>query len=657
MGITKSIVLILLLSPLVGCLVAGFFGKVLGKFGASLVTILLVGVSLVLSVFCMLQLAYYHPEISSYNIHAYEWALVSSIHFNIGFLVDRITAYMMIVVTFVSLCVHVYSIGYMKEDAGYTRFFCYISGFTFAMLALVLANNFLLLYFGWEGVGLVSYLLIGFWFKKESANVASIRAFLVNRIGDLGFLLGIALTLMYATSLDYNVVFAHIPNFASAHRVTSLYPGGPNVDVITLMCILFFIGAMGKSAQVPLHVWLEGSMEGPTPISALIHAATMVTAGVYMVARLSPMFEYSDFALNLVLIIGSSTCFFMGLIAVVQFDIKRVIAYSTLSQLGYMIAAEGASAFSYSLFHLMTHAGFKALLFLAAGSVILGMHHEQDMRKMGGLAKYMPVTYICFLIGALSLVAFPPFAGFYSKDLIIEAIEHSNLPGSGVASFFVVGGAFLTALYTFRMFFMTFHGKPRMDEHTKSHLKESSFSVLLPLLVLAVPSVAAGFMFFNPIMHGFFNDDLLVLAKHDVVSGFAQQFTSPWVFLSESITSLPLILAVSGTFLAWVCYILYPCLPNKFISMFKWVHVVLMRKFMLEVLYDVVLAKASHFLARFFAFFGDKVVIDWFFVEGSARSVKFIGKMVKSLQTGYIYQYTFVMLVGLIVVLFAVVFN
>ena len=657
MGITESIILILLLSPLVGCLIAGLFGKILGKACTSVITISLVGVSLLLAVYCMLELAYYHPEISSYNIHAYEWAFVSTIHFNIGFLVDRIAAYMMIVVTFVSFLVHIYSIGYMKEDPGYTRFFCYISGFTFAMLALVLANNFLLLYFGWEAVGLVSYLLIGFWFKKESANVASMRAFLVNRVGDLGFLLGIALVLMYTTSLDYNTVFGHIPNISATSQDVPLYPTGPEVDVVTLMCVLFFIGAMGKSAQIPLHVWLEGSMEGPTPISALIHAATMVTAGVYMVARLSPMFEYSDFALNLVLIIGSATCFFMGLIALVQFDIKRVVAYSTLSQLGYMIAAEGASAFSFSLFHLMTHAGFKALLFLAAGSVILGMHHEQDMRKMGGLRKYMPVTYVCFLIGSLSLVALPPFAGFYSKDLIIKAIENSDLAGSGIASFFVVGGALLTSLYTFRMFFMTFHGKPRMDDHTKAHLKESSISVLIPLVVLAIPSFAAGFMFFDPIMHDFFKADLLVLPQNDMISVFAKHYSSPWDFLVKSMSGLPLILALIGIIIAWVCYIAAPNLPKFIISKFNWVYEVLVQKFTFDILYDVVLVNIGHILSRAFAFIGDKIIIDWFFVEGTAKSVKFMSKMVKSLQTGYIYQYTFVMLVGLIIVLCAVVFN
>ena len=652
----KLLSLVLLLAPALGCLIAGFFGKKIGRAAVSWVTIILVGVSLALAIYFMALMTAIHPEVKAYNFNVYNWVDVTSIHFRIGFLIDRLTCYMMIVVTFVSFFVHIYSIGYMDDDPGYTRFFCYISGFTFAMLSLVLANNFLLLYFGWEGVGLVSYLLIGFWFHREKSNVASIKAFIVNRVGDLGFLLGIALVLMYTNSLDYQTVFGFIPGFAKHSATVALYPSGPRVDVITLMCILLFVGAMGKSAQIPLHVWLEGSMEGPTPISALIHAATMVTAGVYMVSRLSPMFEFSVPAMSMILVLGSATCFFMGLIGLVQMDIKRVIAYSTLSQLGYMMAGEGASAFSLGLYHLMTHASFKALLFLAAGSVILGMHHEQDMRKMGGLRKYMPVTYICFLVGALSLAAIPPFSGFYSKDLIIEAVQHCDFPGADIATFFVVGGAMVTALYTFRMFFMVFHGETRMSDEAKSHMKESPVSVLIPLIALAIPAFAAGFMFFGPLTHHFFQNDLFLFPRNDIITVFAKDYPSAWAFLVHSFTTLPFWLAISGIFIMWLSYVAYPKIPGILASRFKSAYFAVGKKFFVDDVYDYFLTKPFHALSKIFWFVGDHLIIDGVLVNGSVRAMRFIGRAVGSLQTGYIYQYAFVMLIGLIVILIAVIF-
>ena len=651
----KDLTLIVLLAPLLGCLIAGLLGYKIGKFWTSFFTILLMAVSLGVSIYFILKMSVFDPQVKAYHVHLYRWASVTNINFDVGFLVDRLTCYMLIVVTFVSFLVHVYSIGYMKDDPGYQRFFCYISGFTFAMIALVLADNFLLLFFGWEGVGLASYLLISFWYHKDSALNAGLKAFIVNRVGDLGFLLGIALVLMYTNSLDYQIVFNHMPGLFKNSEIVSLYPGGPFVNVISLMCILLFIGAMGKSAQMPLHVWLEGSMEGPTPISALIHAATMVTAGVYMVARLSPMFEYSGTALNLVLIIGSATCFFMGLIAIVQTDIKKVIAYSTLSQLGYMMAAEGASAFSLGLFHLMTHAAFKALLFLAAGSVIIGMHHEQDMRKMGGLRKHMPVTYICFLIGALSLAAIPPFAGFFSKDLIIEAVQNSHFPFTPIASFFVVAGAMITALYTFRMFFMVFHGKERLSAKHKAHIKESPVSILIPLIALSIPAAIIGILFFDPIMHHFFHDDLKLFTKNDIVSVFAKDYPSAWAFFAHSFVTLPFWLAILGIFIMWICHVISPDLPKKISSAFSQIYLILKKKFFIDDINDILFTKGAHLLSKLFSFVGDKLIIDGVFVNGSARSVGFISKLVRSLQTGYLYQYSFVMLLGLIIILISVI--
>src|SRR5579871_4132441 len=457
-----AIYAVIALAPLVAAIVAGLAGRAIGRVGAHSVAIAGVALSCALSFYVLYGILFEHA--APFDGPLYTWLVTDGLNIQVGFLIDRLTALMMAVVTFVSLMVHIYTIGYMHDDPGYQRFFSYISLFTFAMLMLVMANNFMQLFFGWEGVGLVSYLLIGFWYTRATATFAALKAFLVNRIGDFGFMLGIAAIVTYTGSLDYHTVFAHSADLARAEIQITHAVAWP---AITFTCICLFIGAMGKSAQVPLHVWLPDSMEGPTPISALIHAATMVTAGIFMVARMSPLFELSETALGFVLFIGSTTCFFMGLLGVVNNDIKRVIAYSTLSQLGYMTVALGVSAYGAGIFHLMTHAFFKALLFLAAGSVIIGMHHEQDMRKMGGLFKYMKVTAITSWIGSLALIGTPFFAGFYSKDTIIEAVHEAHRPGAGYAYFCVLSGVFITALYTFRMFFMTFHGKERMDHHTQ----------------------------------------------------------------------------------------------------------------------------------------------------------------------------------------------
>jgi len=644
--ITPTLLLTILLAPLLGSLIAGLLGKKIGQKAVSWITILLIGASLAGSLWLakLVVINGLHYDKTLYN-----WAVVEQFKLPVGFLVDHLTVYMLIVVNFVSILVHIYSIGYMRGDPGYTRFFSYISGFTFAMLSLVMSNNFLLLFFGWEGVGLVSYLLIGFWFKKESANFASLKAFIANRVGDLGFLLGIAAVVMYFGSFSYTPVFNAMPDFAAQHATMHIF--GQHWSVVTVMCILLFIGAMGKSAQIPLHIWLEGSMEGPTPISALIHAATMVTAGVYMVARLSPMFEHSVVALSTVLIIGSATCFFMGILGVVQTDIKRVIAYSTLSQLGYMVAAEGVSAYSFGLFHLMTHAAFKALLFLSAGSVIVALHHEQDMRYMGGLRKYMPVTYICMLIGALALAAVPPFAGFYSKDLIIEAVTHSTMPGHAWASFFVVGGAFVTALYTFRMFFMVFHGKERMTEEMRAHVKESPLSILVPLILLAIPAVVAGYYFFEPSLHGFFGKAVYVLPQHDVVSQFAVDYHSPLQFLKHGLHTLPFWLAIAGIVVTWVCYVLCPSIPAKLAKNFAWIHRFLVQKYWVEPAFEAFFPWLAQKLGRLFWRVGDVWIIDRFLVEGSAFTVKLTGLVTRRLQSGYLYHYAFVMLAGVVVMM------
>ena len=529
----EKVYLAIVLAPLIGAMISGFFGGTIGRKGAQRVSILGVLISTALSVFVLARFTWQGEPV--YNDAVYTWMVSDGMHFEVGFLVDRLTALMMATVTFVSLMVHVYTIGYMADDehnwpadskAGknsYQRFFSYISLFTFAMLMLVMANNFMQLFFGWEAVGLVSYLLIGFWSVRESAIFANLKAFLVNRVGDFGFLLGIAAVGMYFNSMDYAEVFAKAP--ALAMTQVDLFGG---VSLMTLICILLFIGAMGKSAQVPLHVWLPDSMEGPTPISALIHAATMVTAGVFMLARMSPLFELSETALSFVLIVGATTAFFMGLVGLVQNDIKRVIAYSTLSQLGYMVAAMGASAYAAGMFHLMTHAFFKALLFLAAGSVIMAMHHDQDIRNMGGLRKYLPITWITFLIGSLALTGFPGLAGSFSKDAIIEAVEESAIFGSDYASILLTMGVVVTALYSFRLYFLVFHGKGRMDEHTRHHLHESPWVVTLPLVVLAVLSAGIGWVAIEPLLvDGWFQGAIYVDPAHNVLEGDPRALPRP----------------------------------------------------------------------------------------------------------------------------------
>jgi len=620
-----NLTLLIILAPLVAGLVTGMFGKRIGRRGAHSITIFGVLLSFIGSMLICYQL--YQQNVSPINANIYTWGLSGSFSFSVGFMIDRLSAAMMGIVSFVSLIVHIYSVGYMKDDDGYQRFFSYISLFTFAMLMLVSANNFLQLYFGWEGVGLVSYLLIGFWFKKESANFGSLKAFLVNRVGDFGFLLGIAAVLNYTGSLDYQTLFNVAPALSSG--------------IVTLICILLFVGAMGKSAQMPLHIWLPESMEGPTPISALIHAATMVTAGIYMVARMSPVFEYSSTALSVVLIVGATGALFTGFVALVQNDIKRVVAYSTLSQLGYMVAALGASAYSVAIFHLITHAFFKALLFLAAGSVIIALHHEQDMRRMGGLKKYMPVTYICFLVGALALSAIPPFAGFFSKDLIIEAVGDTHLWGSTYAYYCVTLGAFVTPLYIFRSFFMTFHGEARFSEDVKHHLHESPWVVLLPLILLAVPSVLSGYYLVKPlIFENDFTTSLFVLPSH------ALEFHMP------SFTSLPLGLSFAGMILAWIFYSRFPSLPAKFSKYFSVIYKILIYKYGFDWFNEHVIMPSVRFTANLFFKVGDEKIVDDTFVNGSGRMMAKLSQAARKLQSGYLYHYVFLMLLGLIILLY-----
>jgi NADH-quinone oxidoreductase subunit L len=563
----------------------------------------------------------------------------------VGFLIDHLSAMMMVVVTFVSLMVHIYTIGYMADDPGYQRFFSYISLFTFSMLMLVMSNNFMQLFFGWEAVGLVSYLLIGFWYTRPTAIFANLKAFLVNRVGDFGFVLGIAAILKFTGSLDYATVFDHAGQIAGAQLQVSSTIAWP---AITFTCICLFIGAMAKSAQVPLHVWLPDSMEGPTPISALIHAATMVTAGIFMVARMSPLFELSQTALSMVLIIGASTAFFMGLLGIVNNDIKRVIAYSTISQLGYMTVALGASAYSAGIFHLMTHAFFKALLFLAAGSVIIAMHHEQDMRKMGGLRKYLPITYWTFLVGSLALIGCPGTSGFFSKDAIIDAVHVSHLTGSGYAYFCVLTGVFITALYTFRMFFMTFHGSERMDRHTQEHLHESPWVVTVPLIMLAIPSALIGWFTVKPMLFGnFFSDSIKVLPAHDVLGPVGEEFHSSGYFLLHAVGSLPLWLAASGAFTAWLFFLKKPELADSAERSFKWLHTVLVDKFGFDWFNEHVIVAGARLLGGGLWRGGDEIVIDGGMVNGSARLVGWFSSVMRYAQSGYLYHYAFAMILGL----------
>ncbi len=643
----QNISLAIVLAPLFGAIIAGLFGKVIGRAGAHWVTIIGVAISFGLSLLVFKQIILEGAD--PYNGAVYTWLVSDGIKFEVGFLIDQLTALMMVVVTFVSLMVHIYTIGYMRDDPGYQRFFSYISLFTFSMLMLVMANNFMQLFFGWEAVGLVSYLLIGFWYQKESAIYANLKAFLVNRVGDLGFLLGIAAVLMYFNTLDYADVFSAAPSMAN---VTAEVAMNQQWSVITIICILLFIGAMGKSAQVPLHVWLPDSMEGPTPISALIHAATMVTAGIFMVARMSPLFELSQTALSVVIVIGAITALFMGFLGLVQNDIKRVVAYSTLSQLGYMTVALGASAYATGIFHLMTHAFFKALLFLAAGSVIIAMHHEQDITKLGGLKKYMPITYWTSLIGALALIGFPGFSGFFSKDSIIEAVNISTVPGAGFAYFAVLLGVFITALYTFRMFFLVFHGKERMDEHTRSHLHESPAVVTVPLILLAIPSVVIGAIAIGPLQFGdFFGRAIYVLPEHDVLGVLRGEYHG-WVeFIVHGLMAPAVWLSAVGVAVAWFLYLKRPDIAASIKERFSWVYNILDKKYGFDDFNDAVFAGGGRSVGRLFWRFGDIKLIDGVMVNGTANGIGWISGVVRRAQSGYMYHYAFAMIIGLVVLL------
>ena len=668
----EQTLLTIVLAPLAAAILAGLLGGKIGRAGAHTVTILGVALSFVLSAKVLWGLMNGAPV---FDGPVYTWLVSDGIRMEVGFLVDRLSALMMVVVTFVSLMVHVYTIGYMHDDPGYTRFFSYISLFTFAMLMLVMSNNLLQLFFGWEAVGLVSYLLIGFWYTRPSAIFANLKAFLVNRVGDFGFLLGIAGLAYLTGSLHYAEIFAQADRIAAT--TFELIPGEA-WSAITVICICLFIGAMGKSAQVPLHVWLPDSMEGPTPISALIHAATMVTAGIFMVARMSPLFELSETALSFVLVIGATTALFMGFLGIVNNDIKRVVAYSTLSQLGYMTVALGVSAYAGAIFHLMTHAFFKALLFLAAGSVIIAMHHEQDMRKMGGLRKYMPITYWTCLIGALALIGFPAFSGFFSKDALIEAVALSDLPAARYGYWCVLIGVFVTAFYTFRLVFMTFHGQERFaiaggghhDAHHDAHAeadahgghdpgddhghghggppRESPWVVTLPLILLAIPSVAIGWPVVGALLFGdYFGNSVYVAPAHDVLARLGEHYHGPWAFVLHGLQSPILGLAGAGVALAWYLYLKQPQLPQQLRERAGWLYTLLVNKYYLDAFNERVIAGGSRALGGLLWRGGDVAIIDGAAVNGSARLVGWLAGVARGLQTGYLYHYAFATIIGL----------
>jgi len=638
----ENIYLTIALSPLVGAILAGFFGTMLGKTATHMLTILGVLISTVLSLYVFNYHVLEQGEVFNQNL--YTWMQINNLNVSVGFLIDNLTAVMLVVVSFVSLMVHIYTIGYMHDDTGYTRFFSYISLFTFSMFMLVMSNNFMQLFFGWEAVGLVSYLLIGFWHHKESAVQANLKAFLVNRVGDFGFLLGIGLVLAFSGSLDYMEVFSNLGKTMNQQLW--------GLDLITIICLLLFVGAMGKSAQVPLHVWLPGSMEGPTPISALIHAATMVTAGIFMVSRMSPMFELSDVALTVVMIVGAVTALFMGLLGIVQNDIKKVVAYSTLSQLGYMTVALGVSAYSVAIFHLMTHAFFKALLFLGAGSVIVAMHHQQDIRKMGGLRKKMPITYWTALIGTLALIGFPGFAGFYSKDMIIEAVHFSTLPYASWVYVAVVVGVFITAFYSLRMFFLVFHGESRVDAHTAKHLHESAPSMTFPLIALAIPSLLIGYFTIEPMLfNGWLDNAITVVPSHTSMAELKHEFFSAASMISHAIQTLPFWMMIGGVASAWVFSIYRTQWAD-------WVQKKCHRtNYVLESLYgfdrfnDIVFVSGVKKLGNLLYKVSDVGLIDKVLVNGSAKLIGFIGKIVRPIQTGYVYHYAFFMIVSLLIIL------
>jgi len=637
------------LAPLAGAVIAGLLGWLIGRRATHWVAIIGMMVSTVAAFLVFRDVL----AGNTFNGPVYTWITTGDISLEIGFLIDRLSATMMLVVAFVSLMVHIYTIGYMVDDPGYQRFFSYISLFTFSMLMLVMSNNFLQLFFGWEAVGLVSYLLIGFWYTRPSAIYAGLKAFLVNRVGDFGFLLGIALIFVYWGSLDYVQVFSRAPELTGA-TVEMAYVGWP---LLTTICILLFIGAMGKSAQFPLHVWLPDSMEGPTPISALIHAATMVTAGIFMVARMSPLFELSETVLSFVMVIGAITALFMALVAVVQNDIKRVVAYSTLSQLGYMTVALGASAYAGAIFHLVTHAFFKSLLFLGAGSVIIALHHEQDMRRMGGLRKYLPITYAIMLIGALASAGIPGFSGFFSKDAIIEAVHLSQLPGSGFAHFCVLSCVFVTAFYTFRLLFMTFHGKERFRVHGDDHghgqghaPHESPWVVTVPLVILAVPTICAGWVIGPVLFGGFFGDAIVVAESHDVLAELGRNFHGVFEMMAHALATWPFWLAVAGIASAAYLYLKRTDLPDKLRQRFSPLYTVLDQKYYFDRFNDWFFAGGARLVGRGLWKGGDVAVIDGF-VNGSARLVGWLATVTRKLQSGYVYTYAFAMIIGMVTLL------
>ena len=662
--LSASTLLVVPLAPLAGALLAGIFGtafggNLIGRRVSHTLTILGVFIAFVLSAMTLKNVAL---DGAFFNETLYTWMVVGGLKMEVGFLIDSLTAMMMCVVTFVSLMVHIYTMGYMEEDEGYNRFFSYISLFTFSMLMLVMSNNMLQLFFGWEAVGLVSYLLIGFWYNKPSATFANMKAFMVNRVGDFGFILGIGLIAAYAGTLNYAEIFGQ------AQQLGALGFPGTDWMLITVICICLFIGAMGKSAQFPLHVWLPDSMEGPTPISALIHAATMVTAGIFMVARMSPLFELSDTALNFILVIGAITALFMGFLGIIQNDIKRVVAYSTLSQLGYMTVALGASAYSVAVFHLMTHAFFKALLFLGAGSVIIGMHHNQDIRWMGGVRKYMPITWITSLLGSLALIGTPLFSGFYSKENIIDAVRASQLPAADFAYFAVIAGVFVTAFYSFRMYFLVFHGKERYDQnpdahhhgddphhhqadHSKPH--ESSWVITVPLVLLAIPSVVIGFITVQPMLFGdFFKDVIFVDAsRHPAMSEIASAFHGSMVMALHAFYTLPFWLAVAGVVMSYYMYMVNPALPTAIKRVFQPVYTLLENKYYLDWFNENVLARGTRMIGVGLWKVGDQALIDGAVVNGSWKLVGWISGMVRRLQTGYVYHYALVMLLGIFVLM------
>ena len=654
--LSASTLLAVPLAPLAGALLAGVFGTTfggnwIGRRLSHTLTILGVLVAFILSAMTLKSVAL---DGARFNETLYTWMVVGGLKMEVGFLVDSLTAMMMVVVTFVSLMVHIYTIGYMEEDDGYNRFFAYISLFTFSMLMLVMSNNLLQLFFGWEAVGLVSYLLIGFWFNKPSAIFANMKAFLVNRVGDFGFILGIGLIAAYTGTLNYGEIFA------KSNELGALNFPGTGWMLVTVICICLFIGAMGKSAQFPLHVWLPDSMEGPTPISALIHAATMVTAGIFMVSRMSPLFELSDTALNFILVIGSITALFMGFLGIIQNDIKRVVAYSTLSQLGYMTVALGASAYSGAVFHLMTHAFFKALLFLGAGSVIMGMHHNQDIRWMGGVRKYMPITWITSLLGSLALIGTPLFSGFYSKDSIIEAVHFSHLPAAGFAHFAVLAGVFVTAFYSFRMYFLVFHGKERFDQNPDAHHgdhhghddhhepHESPWVVTVPLVLLAIPSVVVGFMFIQPMLFGdFFKDVIFVdAAKHPAMAKLGEIFHGPVAMALHGLQTAPFWLALAGVALSYYMYMVNPALPAGIKARVQPLYRLLENKYYLDWINENILAKGARALGVGLWKVGDQAIIDGGVVNGSWKLVGAISGVVRWVQSGFIFHYALVMILG-----------